>query len=266
MARSDSAEAMSGRGAQFSTGIRWARSGWEESRRNVPLWIGMSALYLIPAALLLRLPFAGPLLVVLLSPMLLAGALLAAEHHKNRGGGKPLEQWLKYPFEKLTSALTDGAQVYPAVLMGIVTLGLVVVVFIVEHLVGFTSLSGLRTAATLGAAPAASVLVGVLVIGLLQLSLLMALFYAVHRTTFAGRDPLTAMGESFRACWRHPWAIAGLAGVYALPYLLIVAGFRVSGFVGYLLLLTIGLACLPAFVLASYASYRQIFPPPPAVH
>lgn len=264
MTRSHAAEAVSSPGTQFSTGLRWARGGWEEVRRNAPLWVGMSALYLVPAALLLRLPFAGALLVVLLSPMLLAGALLTAEHRKHRTGGNAVEQWLKQPLENLTSALTNSAYVYPAVLMGIVTLGLVVVVFIVEHLVGLTSLSGLRTAATLGAVPAASILMGILVAGLLQVLLLMALFYAVHRTTFAGRDPLTALGESFRACWRHPWAITGLAGVYALPYLLIVGGFSLSALLGYVLLFTVGLVCLPAFVLASYASYRQVFPPPSA--
>ncbi len=264
MTRNQGAAAVSGAGTQFSTGVRWARSGWDETRRNVPLWVGMSALYLIPAALLLRLPFAGPLLVVLLSPMLLAGALLTAERHKNTTTGAPVDQWLKRPFERLTSALTDTAYVYPAVLMGIVTLGLVVVVFIVEHLVGLTSLSALRSAATLGAVQAVSVLVGVLVAGLLQVLLLMALFYAVHRTTFAGRDPLSAMGESFRACWRHPWAITGLTGVYALPYLVILGGFSISALLGYALLFTVGLACLPAFVLASYSSYRQLFPSPPS--
>lgn len=266
MSRSHGVDVVSSAGTQFSTGIRWARIGWEATRRDVPFWIGMSALYLIPAALLLRLPFAGPLLVVLLSPMLLAGALLAAERHRHTATGTPVDQWLKRPFEKLTAALTDPAHVYPAVLMGIVTLGLVVVVFIIEHLVGLTSLNSLRSAASLGAVPAASLLLGVLVAGLLQVLLLMALFYAVHRTTFAGRDPLTAMGESFHACWRHPWAITGLAGVYALPYLLIVAGFGISALLGYILLLTVGLACLPAFVLASYVSYRQIFPSPPAPH
>lgn len=262
MTRSQAAAAMSSTGTQFSTGLRWARTGWEEARRDLPLWLGMSALYLLPAALLLRLPFAGPLLIVLLSPMLLAGALLTAERHKNAAAGTPVEQWLKHPFARLTAALTDTAHVYPAVLMGIVTLGLVVVVFIVEHLVGLTSLSALRSAATLGAVPALSILVGVLVAALLQVLLLMALFYAVHRTTFAGRDPLNAMGDSFRACWRHPWAITGLTGVYALPYLVIVASFSISVFLGYVLLFTVGLVCLPALVLASYASYRHIFPSP----
>lgn len=250
--------------SRFATGIRWARDGWDEVRLNPSLWIGMSGLYLVPASLLIRLPFAGPLLVVLLTPMLLAGVLLAAERPKRAAAPVPVDQWFKRPSEELTRALTDSARVYPAVLMGIVTLGLVVVVFIVEHLVGIGSLGSLRSAATLGGASAVSLLIGVLVAGLLQVLLLMALFYAVHRAVFAGRDPLTAMGESFNACVRHGWAITGLTGVYALPYIVIAAGFSASIVLGYLLLYTVGLVFLPAFVLASYRSYRQIFPSPPA--
>ncbi len=250
--------------SRFATGIRWARDGWDELRRNPSLWIGMSGLYLVPASLLIRLPFAGPLLVVLLTPMLLAGALLAAERPKRAALPTPLDEWLKRPSEELTRALTDPAHVYPAVLMGIVTLGLVVVVFIVEHLVGIGSWGSLRSAATFGAAPAVSLLLGMLVAGLLQVLLLMALLYAVHRAMFGGRDPLTALGESFNACVRHGWAVTVLIGAYALPYIVIAAGFSVSAILGYLLLYTVGLVFLPAFVLASYGSYRQIFPSPSA--
>lgn len=245
---------------QFKAGLRWARGGWDRVRSDLPLWLGMSGLFLVPAALLIQLPFAGALIVVLLCPMLLGGALLAAAEHSNPAlVGSSYQRWVKRPARELLQALADPTHVYPIVLLGIVTLGLVVTVFIVQHLFGIGSLSGLRSASTLGTASTLSLLLGALVAGLLHVALLLALFFAVHRTLFAKRDPLTAMSESLSACIKHAWAILGLACVFAVPYLVIISAFNLSVLLGYLLLFTVGLVSLPALVVASYYSYRDVF-------
>ena len=110
--------------------------------------------------------------------------------------------------------------------------------------------------------PSASLVVGVLIAAVLQVLVSMALFYALHRVLFARRDPLTAMEDSFKACLHRVWAIAGLTAVYAVPYLLVAGAFGVSRPVGYVLLLSVGLVSLPAFVIATYRSYGEVFPPP----
>lgn len=245
--------------AELRRGWGWGRSGWEQVRGNLPLWIGMSCLYLVPAALLARLPFAGPLLVLLLSPMLLAGVLLAAE----RGGVRPdkdtaYERWLARPRRALVAALVDEVHIYPAILLGIITLGLVVLLFIVEHLFGFGSFSGVFGPAARNA-PWWAIALGLVGAVILHALLAMGLLYAVHRTVLAGRDPIAAVGDSLAACTRHPAAALALVALYAIPYLAIVLAFSLSALLGYLLLFTVGVFALPIFVAASLVSYRDLF-------
>src|SRR5207249_4823744 len=142
--------------AQLMHGWRWSRSGFTELRRNPPLWLGMAILYLVPAAVVARIPFAGPLIVLLVSPMLLAGALLASENIEEAAPSNaqtPTEQWLVRPGRALLGAIIDDKRVYPTVLLGIVTLGLVVLMFIVEHLFGLGSLRSVLTSSARHAAP-----------------------------------------------------------------------------------------------------------------
>lgn len=247
---------------QLLRGVRWGRCGWDEVRRDVPRWVGMSCLYLVPAALLARLPFAGPLLVLLLSPMMAAGVLLAAERGDTAraGKGSHYERWAAGPGRALLAALVDEKRVYPAVLLGIITLGLVVLMFIVEHLFGFGSAKGLLSASARNAAPLWSIVLGLAGAAILHVLLAMGLFFAVHRTMLAGRDPMTAMSDSFTACTQQPVALLALGGLFALPYLLIALAFSVSAILGYLLLFTLGVFALPAFIAASLCSYREVFP------
>lgn len=247
-------------GTQLLIGLGWARMGFEQVRREPTRWLPMSTWYLVPAVVLGQIPFAGPLLVVLLSPLLWASALLALAEPSKADPGTPKERWMTQPLHELGRAFSDAAHVYPLVLLAIVTLGLLVTVFIVEHVFGIGSLSALRNASTVSVIPSISILAGLIVAGLLHVALFMALFYAVHRVLFAKRDPLNAMEDSFGACWRHGWAIAGLALAYLVPYVAVVTAFSLSRAFGYFLLLTIGLVALPAFVIASYRSYGEVFP------
>jgi hypothetical protein len=254
-------------GAQLIRGFRWSRCGLAELRRDAPLWIGMAILYLLPAVVLARVPFAGPLLVLLLSPILLAGALLSADNAKftaPSAGETAVHRWITRPGRALVSAIVDEKRVYPSVLLGIVTLGLVVLMFIVEHLFGLGSLRILLTASARHAAPLWSIALGLIGAAILHVLLLMGLLYAVHRTMLGGRDPMTGIGDSFAACARQPFAFLALAGPFALLYVLIVAAFGFSGILGYLLLFSVGLIALPAFVAATVCSYREVFPSPSA--
>lgn len=247
---------------QLLHGWRWARAGFAELRQAPPFWLGMAIVYLLPAAIVSRIPFAGPLLVLLLSPMLLAGALLASMDEKREPASTQteIERWLYQPGRALLSALTDEKRVYPTVLLGIVTVGFVVLMFIVEHLFGLGSIRSLFAATAHHAAPLWSIALGLLGAAILHVLLLMGLLYAAHRTVLDNRDPMTAITDSFAVCMRQPFAVLALAGPFALLYLIIIVAFGISGLLGYLLLFTAGLIALPAFVAATVCSYRELYP------
>jgi hypothetical protein len=252
-------------GAQLARGFRWSREGLAELLRDAPLWIGMAILYLLPATILARVPFAGPLLVLLLSPMLLAGVVLSARDPKFTTlgvGGTTVDRWIIRPGRVLFSAFVDEKRIYPSVLLGIVTLGLVVLMFITEYLFGLGSLRSLLTASARHAAPLWSIALGLIGAAILHVLLVMGLLYTVHRTMLGGRDPMTGIGESFAACTRQPFAFLAFVGPFALLCTFIVVAFGFSGILGYLLLFSVGLIALPTFVAATICSYREIFPSP----
>jgi hypothetical protein len=266
MARSHDSEIAAGEtfAVQLANGWRWTLGGFAELRRDPPLWLGMAVLYLLPAVVVSRIPFAGPLVVLLLSPMLLAGALLACENPELAPMKEQtdIERWLRRPARALFSAIIDEKHVYPTVLLGIVTVGLVVLMFILEHLFGLGSVRNLLAATARHTAPLWSIAVGLLGAAILHVLLLMGLLYAAHRSMLHGRDPMTAIADSFAACMRQPFALLALAGPFALLYVLIIAAFGISALFGYLLLFTAGLIALPAFVAATVCSYRDVFPAP----
>jgi hypothetical protein len=275
------ASAPARRRGSFECGLAWLGCAFTLWRRRPALWLAMSALYLVVALALKRLPFLGHFLLILLSPLALAGALgvartlkadaepLPAEPAEPAAGWRPLfDTTLRRPARALLAPLSDGRQVLTLILTGIVALGLAVVVALFELvLTGGSMIAGLSSAKftlsqplTLGHALALGA------VAVLYLALAMALFYLVPLALYGSRHVIAAAIESFRACTAH----AGALAVFAAPFLALHTGILVAfdhhPALGYALVFTLGLAALPAFVAGLYCSYQALFentaPPP----
>lgn len=238
---------------------RWLRCGGRLLQQAPALWFGMAGLYLVLGAVLEAIPFAGHLLFVLLSPMLLAGALYAlAPSATTPNVGTPV-QYISIPARQLLQAFAAEARAYPAILMGIMVVGLVVLLAIVQYFIGAGSFTAEWTAARHGAVQTAVAILRLAASGVLYALLTMALFYAVHRTVFGRREPMRAIAESFAACRRRLPALAVLALVFLVPYVTVAGAFQAAPWLGYVALFTIGIVAVPVLVLASYCSYRDVF-------
>jgi len=239
--------------------VGWIRCGWQRLRQAPPLWFGMAGIYLALGVVLEHIPFAGHLLFVLLSPMLLAGALYSLTQTPETVSGPAYVRHIGAAARQLMQAFATEARAYPAVLMGILVVGLVVVLAIAQHFVGTGSFAAEWAAARHGAVQTASAIVRLVASGVLYALLGMALFYAVHRMVYGRREPLAAIADSFTAARQNLRALAVLALIFLIPYIVIAAAFGVARWLGYLALFTVGLAALPTLVLASYCSYRDVF-------
>lgn len=239
--------------------VGWIRCGWQRLRQTPSLWFGMAGIYLALGVGLEQIPFAGHLLFVLLSPMLLAGALYSLTQTSEAPPGLTDVRHIRAAARQLTQAFATEARTYPAVMMGILVVGLVVVLAIAQHFIGAGSFAAEWAAARHGAVQTASAIVRVVASGALHALLGMALFYAVHRMVYGHREPLAAIADSFVAARQHVRALAVLALIFLIPYIVIAAAFSVARWLGYLALFTVGLAALPTLVLASYCSYRDAF-------
>lgn len=247
------------KGGQVRQALRWIECGWRLLQQSLPLWIGMSFLYLMLAALLEAIPFAGHLLLVLLSPMLLAGALYAlpAAPAANDNGSRA--RFVAAPARQLMQAFATEARVYPNVLMGILVVGFVVAIAIAQYLIGAGSVTAEWAAARHGAAHTISAVLRLAASGVLYALLIMALFYATHRVVYGHREPMTAIADSFAAARRHAGALATLVLVFLVPYITVAGAFQAAPWLGYIALFSVGVVALPLLVLASYCSYREVF-------
>ena len=251
-------------------GIAWIVQGWHLVQEQPPLWFGMAAIYLALGFTLKLIPFMGDLLLVLITPMLLASvvAVLAQEKsavHRNvigKAASMPawLQAWLAQPAQELVSIFTREDKVFGAVLLGIVTLGLAMLVKITGYLlIGGSMVSGL-TAGQLNASQTTTVL-GMLVVVILYLVLAMGLLYSVPRTVLGSRPPFEAIAESFSACRDNAVPLLTLAAPFFIVYLVIIAAFAKNHWLGYLLVFSAGGVALPVFVASVYCSYLVLYPP-----
>ena len=254
----------------ISRGIAWIAQGHQAVQQHKSLWLGMTAVYFMLGFLLKLIPFMGDLLLILITPMLLAGVAWgrAQTNHAdlprdtNRTPSSIpalLQAWVIQPAQELVCIFTDEDKVFGAVLLGIVTLGLVMLVKITGYLlIGGSMVSGL-TAGQLNA-PQITTLLGMLVVAILYLILTMALFYSVPLTVLGKREPLVAIAESFSTCRKNPVALLALCTPFFIVYLMLMAVFARYHWLGYLLVISAGFIALPVFVASAYCSYQSLHP------
>ncbi|MHB8622407.1 MAG: hypothetical protein ACYC9J_05030 [Sulfuricaulis sp.] len=256
----------------FRQGIAWIVHGHREVRQHRSLWFGMTAVYFLLGFLLKLIPFMGDLLLILISPMLLAGVVVgraqanraaqpADARHTPTAIATWLQAWVIQPAQELVRIFTADDKVFGAVLLGIVSLGLVMLVNIAGYLlIGGSMLSGLTASDLM--APQMATLLGMLVVAMLYLVLTMALFYSVPLTMLGNRDPLAAIAESFSICRKNPRPLVTLGTPFFIVYLILMAVFTRYHWLGYLLVFTAGFVTLPEFIASALFSYQSFAPLP----
>lgn len=248
---------------ELGRGFAWLGQAWTGLQQHARFWFCLAGIYLLIAAMLGRIPFAGYLLVVMLSPMLLAGALLTltdgAETAATASAPSNYQRYLAGPLRSLTRALAQEKYVFSMVLLGIVTVGMVMLLRIAQYLLGVGALGNIFSSSAGAVVAGWWRWTGGLLVLMLNISLLMSLFYAVHRTVLAERDPMQAVHDSFTAVTRHATSHVVYLVAFALAYVLIGGAFSWSQLAGYLTLFAVGVPMVALYIHASYRSYRHLF-------
>jgi len=251
-----------------SRGVDWIVQGWHRVQEQPPLWFGMAVIYLVLSLLLKQIPIGGDLLLILISPMLLASVVWGCanpSHAEPLGQSSPvqalLQAWVVLPARELICIFNHEEKIFPPVLLGILTLGLTIVVVMIprESLVGGSMMSGL--AASNFSDLQIIMLIKMLVVAALYVILAMGLFYSVPLTVLKNRPPFDAIAESFKACREHAVPLLVLTVPFFVVYLVIQAAFAKSHWLGFLLVISAGSITLPVFVASVYCSYLALYPP-----
>lgn len=248
-------------------GLSWIAGSWSLLRKDGLLWLGMTFIYMLIAVALKMIPFVGVLVLVLLSPILLAGVLDTAHGleapapEAEESGDQPRPNFLKRAMRQLFCAFSRQEEVLPIMVISTLTLGAVVAIQILAQLlkVGGPALSAM-IAGSVGPAVWLPAMLSLLVVLVLQILLGMAIFYAVPLVLFKKEPPLSAMEKSFRACVDN----AGALIVFAIPFAIVNTAVDLLYFdldfpQDYLVLFVLGFVTLPFFVGGLYRSYEDAF-------
>lgn len=250
----------------------WMRCGLRHVLERKSLWFGMTAVYLGLGFFLKQIPFMGDLLLVLITPMLLASVVWGLAHG-SLTEAPPLDKlspiqawfqtWLAHPAQELLRIFSQEDKMFAAILLGIITLGLVTGVKILGYLlVGGSMVTGL--AADQSGIGQITMLLGMAVVAFLFMLLSMGLLFSVPLTILGNRQPLEAIAQSFSTCRENAVPLLALAAPFFLVYLVIVVAYARFHWLGYLLLFSLGFLALPVFVTSVYCSYLTLYPAKPS--
>ena len=248
-------------------GLSWIAGGWRLVRRDWVHWLGMSGIYMAIAIALQMVPFIGVLILILVSPALLAGVLRGVRNLEDqargvrggsaRGAGGHLHRAIR----QLFSGFSRENDLLPVMVISTLTLSAAVVIEILAQLlkVGGPALPAML-AGSVGPAIWLPALVSLVIVLVLQIALVMAIFYAVPLVLFRKDYPLAAIEKSFRACLHNALPLV----VFGLPFAFVSTIADVLYFALHfpkddLALFVLGLVTLPLFVGGLYCSYEDAF-------
>jgi hypothetical protein len=205
----------------------------------------------------------GGLVLVLISPWLLAGALAGA-HEPAAPPAAGLKGWLDAlftaPARRFALPVRDEHRLAALAISCVLVFGFALLIRIMEELVlkGGSMATGL---AATGLAPpmGTGFLIATAIVGVTYVALLMAVFFLVPLVLFGRRAPMDAMVESFQTCLRNAGAWFLLIGIFFVPYAAIVFAYAWIPWTGVVLTLTLGFLLLPLFVATSYVSFQSLF-------
>lgn len=227
-------------------GWGWVAEGWELFKDRPWPWVGVTLLYLLISIVLNFVPFVGGLAMAILSPIL-SGGLMIGAHTQHQGGGFDIKQ-LFAGFERQTG---------PLALIGVASLGFVLVFLLVMAVVGGLAavllagqgaMGGMQHGTFDSAQMGLWLLLPVLLLLLVTIPLAMAFVFAPVLVALNEVPVLDAFKLSFQGCWRNilPFLVFGLVGL-ALSLLCLAT-------------LGLGLVVLmPVLTLATYMAYRDIY-------
>ncbi len=227
----------------------WIREAYTLTGADFSLWLRLTVFYVIFAALVSQLPLAGDVLLIVLTPAIIAGAF--------RESAQPSA---KTPTLRLRNvcfgALRDPALRLPVLSVATILLGAWVFVTVLAMVFGIDSyaLGPLFAHRTL----AANLFAGLLLIlfWALEIGLIMTTLYVLAAIVLSALQPMEAL-ERTLALWRdHPFVLAGPGGLMVLPLIL---SFYFPSWVR----AVVALVTLAPLVLAVFASYTRLWPASP---
>ena len=193
----------------------WIKNAYALAVSQPVLWIEISILYLALVALVSGLPFVGDVLLVLWTPITIAGILKEAlDPHPT----KPL---LRHAVNVFFGILRDRELVLPVMSAATILLGAWVFLSVIAMLFGVDSFSLVRLFAHRGLIADTFTAILLAIFWALQVGIVMTTLYVLAGIVLSTLKPTDALEQAV-GLWRtHPLPIGALGGLLVLPLVLV---------------------------------------------
>lgn len=235
-----------GRPADFGRGFNWIADAFGLFSRSALGWIGFAIVMFIILLAFGMVPLIGQFLFNLVSPIIVAGALVAARNLERGESMKPEDFMVGFsgnpvPLLIVGALYMAGSLIITAVFVIIVlaTIGTAILSALVDP-------ARIAEIATLGTLLALSI--AALVALALYVPLLMAYWFAVPLVHFHGMAPGEAMKTSFMGCLKNilPFLLYGIVSMVLLILSVIPFGLGL-------------LVMVPVLMITVYTSYKDVY-------
>jgi len=225
-------------------GLSWYGCGWNLFKQYAAAWILLGVIFLVITAVCFFIPVLGPLVFVLVLPLLAAGFYIGAD---NVNRGSALEVGMLFQGFSRTDIRT------PLLILGGLFLGLMIAASIIMMLFGMGMMGAMGAGVQGGGmapqhmftpAIGAGFLVGLVI----QILIAMCMFFAVPLVTFDQVQPVEAVKTSFQATVTN-----------ILPFLAFVISYVILAFIAALPFFLGLILLFPIAFCAVYCAYRGVF-------
>ncbi len=232
-----------GRGLPVSSGWGWIAEGWRLFVRAPLMWIVAIVVLFVIAVVMNFVPIIGTLAFQLLQPVFAAGFVVACRSLEKGG-----EFELEHLFAGFTRRLGSLVVVGLLFMLGWVAIALVFVAFAGFALLGAMMTGDSGAMMNAFASSAMTLALGTLVALGLMVPLMAAYWFAPALVVMHDMAPITAMKESFFACFRNffTFVLYGIVMTVGAFFALLPFGL---GFIVW----------IPVAIASTYVAYRQIF-------
>lgn len=231
----------------FGQGLAWLNEAWALFVARPGFWVALAVVLFALHIAMAMVPIIGNLASSLLSPVFIAGVVLAAKSLDDNQ--EPALNMLFAGFSDHFGQLVLVAAIYLALTVIMVVLVMVPVAFMLGMGAVLSEATNMQSG-QMDPAMAFSVLMAVLIIFALMVPVLMAYWFAPALVMLEGRSAVDAMKASFKGCLKNVMPFL-LYGVLSIIFAILA---MLPFFLGLLIF-------YPVIMITIYTSYKDIYRP-----
>ncbi len=241
---------------------KWPSCGWRFFKKHPLLWLVTALCFMLVAMTVGMIPIIGAVLVMFISPIVLASALLwlaSPDKQKRRRQKSKAKTFFSRLERTLYGAMRVQENIVPVLILGAFLAVSTIIIQIIGHLIAGPMFPSLAAVTDLSLALAARVVVAKFVVLSLYYFIGMWVLYAIPMIILDDIMLPTAVMKSFRGILINSIGLFTLYFATLTPLILWSFFFSTASLIGFTGFLLLGTGLLSVFISAAYCGYKLTY-------